>query len=236
MVHRNRSAHSGSRHTLREGNDRLHGRRSEVAPGASAEPARATAGWRRLRPSDKAERCAAGPGKDWQRPPWLAARRPARWSNDTSSKSNERLEIGRFLIRIINHSFRGLITAALPPFPGLCLPKPSNLNFICDHRITRPPSSTGDGFNCVSPFHVCEDISSAIYAKSLIGGEPLRQHAARNTAGHTTPGDHSAHAASRREGLPPAPSFDTGSQKHDAQHSSHAHAATRSESTSAHTR
>ena len=71
------------------------------------------------------------------------------------------------------------------------------------------------------------DISSVIYAKSLIGGEPLRQHAARNTAGHTKPGDHSAHAASRREGLPPAPSFDTGSQKHDAQHSSHAHAATR---------
>ena len=55
----------------------------------------------------------------------------------------------------------------------------------------------------------------------------MRQHAARNTAGHTKPGDHSAHAASRREGLPPAPSFDTGSQKHDAQHSSHAHAATR---------
>jgi hypothetical protein len=26
--------------------------------------------------------------------------------------------------------------------------------FICDHIINRPPSATGDGFNCVSPFHV----------------------------------------------------------------------------------
>ena len=63
----------------------------------------------------------------------------------------------RFIIRTNNHSFRGLIAAALPPFPGQRLPKPSNLNFICDPRNTRAPSSTGDGFNCVSPFHVCED-------------------------------------------------------------------------------
>eukprot|EP00966_Prymnesium_polylepis_P293141 6770854-Prymnesium_polylepis.1 len=25
-------------------------------------------------------------------------------------------------------------------------------------RIKSLPSSTGDGFNCVSPFHVCEDV------------------------------------------------------------------------------
>ena len=96
-------------------------------------------GWLAPPPAVRQGRALCGsPGKDWQRPPWLAARRPARWSNDTSSKSNERLEIGRFLIRIINHSFRGLITAALPPFPGLCLPKPSNLNFICDTELLAP--------------------------------------------------------------------------------------------------
>eukprot|EP00966_Prymnesium_polylepis_P111968 2589836-Prymnesium_polylepis.1 len=43
---------------------------------------------------------------------------PAHWSKDTSSKSNERLEMVRFLIRITSHSFRGLITATLPPFLG----------------------------------------------------------------------------------------------------------------------
>ena len=44
------------------------GRRSAAASGALAEPARATAAWRRLRPSDTAACSAAGPGKDWQRP------------------------------------------------------------------------------------------------------------------------------------------------------------------------
>eukprot|EP00966_Prymnesium_polylepis_P077952 1807041-Prymnesium_polylepis.1 len=47
-----------------------------------------------------------------------AVQPPARWSKDTPLKSNERLEIGRFLIRITNHSFRGLITATLPRSTG----------------------------------------------------------------------------------------------------------------------
>ena len=44
---------------------RPHGRRSAAAPGASAEPARWTAGWRRLRPSDADADApsAAGPGR-----------------------------------------------------------------------------------------------------------------------------------------------------------------------------
>jgi hypothetical protein len=54
---------------------------------------------------------------EWQRPHDSSPPRQ-RWSKDTSSKSNERLEIGRFLIRKSSHSFRGLIAAVLPPFPG----------------------------------------------------------------------------------------------------------------------
>ena len=42
---------------------RPHGRRSAAAPGASAEPARWTAGWCRLRPSDADAPSAAGPGR-----------------------------------------------------------------------------------------------------------------------------------------------------------------------------
>eukprot|EP00966_Prymnesium_polylepis_P114928 2655964-Prymnesium_polylepis.2 len=55
---------------------------------------------------------------------------------DTSSKSNERLEIARFLIRKPNHSFRGLmreylITATLPPSGTHYLPKRSNRPAAC---------------------------------------------------------------------------------------------------------
>ena len=97
--------------------------------------------------------------------PWkgLAAAPMARRPSSSSLEQRHVVEVQRtprdrrFIIRTNNHSFRGLIAAALPPFPGQRLPKPSNLNFICDPRNTRAPSSTGDGFNCVSPFHVCED-------------------------------------------------------------------------------
>eukprot|EP00966_Prymnesium_polylepis_P138882 3209448-Prymnesium_polylepis.1 len=35
---------------------------------------------------------------------------------------------------------------------------PTSISYVTP-RINRPPSSTGDGFNCVSPFHVCEDFA-----------------------------------------------------------------------------
>eukprot|EP00966_Prymnesium_polylepis_P119745 2767333-Prymnesium_polylepis.1 len=56
---------------------------------------------------------------------------PSALEQDTSSNSNECLEIGRFLIRKTNHSFRDLIAATRPTFPGFCLPK----------RFNRPATS-----------------------------------------------------------------------------------------------
>jgi len=48
----------------------------------------------------------------------LAIEEVARWSKDTSSKSNERLRSADSLIRKNSHSFRGFIAVVLPPFPG----------------------------------------------------------------------------------------------------------------------
>eukprot|EP00966_Prymnesium_polylepis_P141657 3271247-Prymnesium_polylepis.1 len=67
---------------------------------------------------------------------------------DTSSKSNERLEIARFLIRITNHSLRGLITAVLPPFPERL---PKIMRFARRHKSS-PPSSAPWKDTCTSAF------------------------------------------------------------------------------------
>jgi hypothetical protein len=81
-------------HCLREGGrvGRRQGRRSAAASGALAEPARATAGWRRLRPSDTAACSAAGPGNDWRgghalSPSSLVGARTRRRSPTNASRS-----------------------------------------------------------------------------------------------------------------------------------------------------